>query len=389
MCGVKKNFFCCGLLFISTWVHAENTPLTLTASTAMTFDNNLFRLSAPMQATVQSGGSEQISNTNLSLNFSTSLSLQKLDATISLADHRYQNFNHLSYTSYDYAINLKWSLTPSLHGTLALDRKETLNSFADFAGVNQRNQRADRNNSLNAIYEVDGPWRVVAGLAQTSQTNQLPLQVDGDYSTNALDAGIAYILPSGSSVALKHKTALGQYAKQLTSDFEQRSTDLRLQWVLPETSTAELFLTQFTQSHPNNVQRDFSGLNSGASLNWLLTGKSSVALGYASNVASYASANDNYSNTRRFYLSPSWQISSKTLLRLRHEWADIQYGGAPTGALPSGRQDSTRDTGLSFYWQPDQRLTLSASIQNSARSSNKPNVDYDSSQVSIAAQYSY
>lgn len=386
---IKSYFLCCGFLFFSTLSYAETSPLTLTAATSLAFDNNLFRLSAPVQATVKSGGAEQIHNTNLSLNFSTSLSLQKLDATISFADHRYQNFNNLSYTSYDYAINFKWSLTPSLHGTLVLDRKETLNSFADFAGINQRNQRTDSSNRLNAIYEVDGPWRILADLVQTTQSNQQALQVDGDYSTNALNTGFAYVFPSGSSVTLKQKTAFGQYKKLLASDFEQRSTDLRLHWVLPETSTAELFLTQFNQSHPNNAQRDFNGLNSGASLNWLLTGKSSVALGFASNVASYASANDNYTTTKRYFISPSWQISAKTLLRLRHEWTDIQYQGAPILATPSQRQDSTRDTGLSFYWQPDQRLSFSASLQNSARSSTQANVDYDSSQVSISAQYSY
>jgi hypothetical protein len=83
-------------------------------------------------------------------------------------------------------------------------------------------------------------------------------------------------------------------------------------------------------------------------------------------------------------------MSPKSVVRLRQEWARIVYLGTPSAATPpSQRSDSTRDTALSFYWQPDQKLSFSAALQNATRASNQTGLDYNSKQLSFSAQYSY
>lgn len=373
----------------SVW--AQDDSITLKASTSLTSDSNLFRLpegTNTVQRLGKASAAEQISTISLGLTLSTRLSLQQLDVTVGVADNRYNNFDHLNYTATNYDASLKWSMTPSLHGTVKLDRAETLNSFSDDQGSSQRNKRTDINHRVNAIYDVDGPWHVLAGVSQFSQTNQQALP-GSDFSSDALEAGLSYVFASGSSVTLNQKITQGQYVKQSNSDFGQNRSDLQLHWVLLGRSTADLSVGQFSQSHTSNAPRDFSGLNSAASLNWMLTGKSAIVLGQSRSLASYASNFSNYTQTDKLYLAPNWQISTRSLLRLRHEMAQIQYLGALGSAPTDQRKDFIHDTGLTFFWQPDQRLTLSAAIQNSIRSANQTGLDYDSSQVSISAQYSY
>jgi len=373
----------------SVW--AQDASLTLKASTSLKSDSNLFRLpegTNTVQRLGKASAAEQISTISLGLTLSTRLSLQQLDVTVGVADNRYNNFDHLNYTATNYDASLKWSMTPSLHGTVNLDRVETLNSFSDVQGSSQRNKRTDINHRVNAIYDVDGPWHVLAGVSQFSQTNQQALP-GSDFSSDALEAGLSYVFASGSSVTLNQKITQGQYVKLSNSDFGQSRSDLQLHWVLLDRSTADLSVGQFSQSHTSNAPRDFSGLNSAANLNWMLTGKSAIVLGQSRSFTSYASNFSNYTQTDKLYLAPNWQISTRSLLRLRHEVTQIQYLGALGGLPTDQRIDYLRDTGLTFFWQPDQRLTLSAAIQNSNRSANQTGLDYESSQVSISAQYSY
>jgi exopolysaccharide biosynthesis operon protein EpsL len=388
------------LCICTSAAHSEDSHLKLKAETSLSYDNNLFRLSSgtdPMLTIGKSSASEQIGVTSLSLTFSTAMSLQRLELAVALVDYRYSSFDYLNYTSYNYNAALRWGLTPSLHGSINSERKETANSFSDYFGLKQSNLRTETTNRLDAVYEIDGPWRISAGVSHYSQNNQQALVAGGDYTTTSLEAGIGYVFGTGSSVTFMQKSAKGQYLNRVLaagstfdSHFDQATSDVRVHWVMSNNSTADFYLSYLNQAHPNVPERDFAGLNSGASLNWLLTGKSSLSLAQSREFAAYAANNANYSQTDRLSLGPTWQMSPKSVVRLRQEWARIVYLGTPSPSVsPSQRSDSTRDTALSYYWQPDQKLSFSAALQNATRASNQTGLDYNSKQLSFSAQYSY
>ncbi len=326
--------------------------------------------------------------------------MQKLDLAVSLVDSQYQTFDYLNNLSYNYNAALHWGLTPSMYGNFTSSRKETANSFSDYLGLQQSNLRTETNTRLDAIYEIDGQWRISGGVSHFNQANQQALVAGGDYSTNSADLGLGYVAGTGTSLTFSQKTVQGDYLNRALSAagfydnaFNQAVSDLRLHWVLINNTSADFYLSYIAQNHPNYQERNFSGVNSGASLNWLLTGKSALTLAQSREFSSYATANSNYSQTDRFTIGPTLQISPKSLLRLRHEWARTNFLGAPpTGVAPSQRSDITRDTALSYYWQAEQRLSISAALQNASRASNQTGLtplDYESNQLTISAQYSY
>lgn len=377
---------------------AQEAPVVLSAAYSVQTDSNLFRLpsGANTQALIgKDSAAEQIGVTTLGIGFNTQQSLQKLEFDVNLVDYRYQNFNYLSFTATNYNAAWQWALTPRFTGTLSSSRKETLNSFSDYTNYNQRNQRTETRTALDGEYQLDGSWRVLAGLGTTRQANQLAVLAGSDYTSNSANAGLRYAFASGSSITYLARLGSGSYLNrsvpntgQYDDSFKQWDNDVRLRWMLGGGNSAELYITHINRTHPTYGERDYNGFNTGANLDWSLSGKTGMSLGFSHTLDTYATANSNYSQTDRLSWSPVWQFSPKAALRLRYEWAQRDYLGTP-GATASTRRDTTRDTSLSINWQPFQKLALSAALQGASRGSNQAGLDYDSTQLFFSAQLTY
>lgn len=380
----------------AVWAQSED-PLMFRASYAVQTDSNLFRLPADAntQALIgKSSAAEQIGLTTLGMGFKTRQSLQQFELNVDLINNRYQNFDYLSYTANNYNAAWRWSLTPRFTGSLTATRNETLNSFADFQGFQQRNLRVDTNNALDTSYEIDGPWRLVGGLSNARQANDLAITAGSDYNNTSANVGLRHVFGSGSTATYSARLNNGSYlnrtipsASLQDNAYKQFDHDLRLRWVPGSGSSADANITFINRTHPNYPQRDYSGVNTGASVNWSLSGKTSLIANYSHVLEAYATNNTNYSQTDKMTIAPVWQISAKTLLRLQYQWSQVDYLGSPTTVAASNRRDKLSDTSLTFSWQPLQRLNLAASLQNLSRNSNLTGLDYDSNLFYISAQY--
>jgi exopolysaccharide biosynthesis operon protein EpsL len=371
-------------------------PLTLLASYTIETDSNLFRQSSDNPAPLPQGrtsGAEQIGVASLGLNFKTVQGLQQFDANVGLADTKYQNFDYLNYTATNYDAAWRWSVTPQWTGNLTTSRKETLNSFADVTNLTQRNIRLNTATTLDTLYQIEGPWYVLAGLTLNKETNDQALTGFSDYSSNTTDGGVQYRFASGSTIALSERFTSGTYlnravpnASLLDDSYRQQDTDLRLHWVLGA-SAADFFVTAVNRTHPNYGSRDFSGTDAGASINWALSGKSALSAGYQHTVSAWETADTNYQEADTVTLGPVWQIEARTALRLQGRWSAVSYKGTPSAIPESTRKDNTQDMTLSLVWQPTPQWNLVGAIQKASRSSNAALQDYTDNIVSISAQF--
>ncbi len=371
----------------------------ITAGYSLQTDSNLFRLPEGFNTTALIGrasASERIGTTSLGLKLNKPYSLQRFELNAGIEDYSYQNFNYLSFTAMNIGAAWRWSLTPRLRGNLTFDRRETPNSYLDYQGFRQRNQNTDTLRRFDAGYDIDGAWRVLAGVAQAEQVNLLPVVAQGDTSTTSADIGVQYRFGSGSTLTYAVKSADGKFLNRpleqallLDDSFRQLDHDVRLSWVINGKSTADVSAAYIKRTHPHFVQRDFSGLNTGITVNWGVTGKSVLGASWVRELASYQTDNANYSQTDRLSLAPVWQVSTKVALRLRYELATRSFLGSPSGLAVSGRSDTTRDASLSLDWQPYDRVSLGASILNSRRESNLPGLDYTSNLATVFAKVNY
>lgn len=377
----------------------QDTPLVLNASYSIQTDSNLFRLpsGANTQALVgRSSGAEQISAGTLGLRFATNQSLQRFEFNASVVDNHYQNFDYLNFVATNYDAAWRWSLTPQFTGSITSERVEALNSFADYQGFNKRNQRTDTAHRFEAVYELHGPWRLVGGVAQTERSNEQALVAGGDYRFNSANAGLRHVFSSGSTITVLARNNSGTYLNQsvpnaglVDADFRQTETELRLHWLYSGSGVLDGYFTPLTRSHPTYSQRDFSGYNAGASAAWALTGKTRLSAQYSRELAAYATANTNYSQTDALRAGLQWNVGAKTLVTASHAVSQIEYLGSPTAVPSSQRKDTLRETSLSLSWEALQGLTVGTGLQASTRSSSQAGQDFESTGVSLSAQYSY
>ena len=382
-------------------VRAEGDDVfTLSADTSLVRDSNLFRLSSganTMALIGRNSAAEQINTTALGVRAAKSYSLQRFEIGASVVDYRYQNFNYLSFLAKNYRAAWNWSYTPHLYGVLRTTRDQSLNSFVDFRGFNQRNLRSDTNTDFDATYELDARWRLKGGVSRSARDNSQQISGAADYRLSALEVGAQYVMPSGSSAGYRLRATDGMFTTRRVipnagfydTDFTQVDNILNATWAISRDTRAEFSLGHRSRSHPNYPQRDFNDFMGSARLNFALSGKTGISAGWTRELGAFESADFNFTQNDRFSIGPVWQISPKTVVRAQFEHAIRNFKGTPAGFATAQRRDTTNDTSISVDWEPYRFLLLSASLQNSRRSSTAPGLGFNSNAINFSAQFTY
>lgn len=384
----------------AAWAAADDV-LTLRISTALTQDNNLFRLSSGANANALIGkdnAQEQIALTTTGITLKLAHSLQQLVINVQQVTSRYQNFGYLNNTANSYSADWRWSVSPRLYGHLNTSRQETSDGFTGEQDFKQLNQHTVTASKIDATYEVDGAWRLFGGASRGTDRN-LQNQIGvADSSTSSTEAGVGYDFASGSALAYVARNTNGTYQNRvvpsddlLDDKFKQIDHELRLRWSIDGKSSADLRTMVIKRSHPNYPQRDYQGVNTAAGLNVDLTGKTSLNLGWSRELSSYQTRTTNFSQLDRLSLGTTWKMSPKTQLRLRHEIARQNYLGTPTGVVltEANRADATQNTVLSLEWQPYTFVVFTIALQKALRTSNLIGLDYESYLANLSAQFTY
>jgi len=383
----------------SAWAEGAQ-DLQFRASVGLAHDSNLFRLpaSANTQAlTGRASAAETVGITTLGLNYNKAYSLQRVELDVSMVKYSYQNFGFLDFTALNYQGAWRWAYTPHLRGSLSTSREQTLNSYDDFRGFNVRNERISTNTRFDGNYDLDANWRLLAGVTQSTRTNSSQITTDADSRQVALDAGVRYVLPSGSSAGYTLRAADGRYttgrpipsAGFFDDSYSQTDNELQLTWAISSATSAAFKAGHRSRSYPTYPQRNFNGLTGAANINWSYSAKAGLAAGWTRELSSFESADFNFTQIDRFSIGPVWQASPKATVRMQLAHAVRDFRGTPFGVVSLQRRDVTRDASVSVDWQPYTFLALSASLQNAKRSSNLAGFDYSSNMVNVSAQFTY
>lgn len=383
----------------TAWAEGAD-DLRLSAGLGLVHDSNLFRLPSGIDTVPLIGRAspaETVRVTSLGATYQRSYSLQRIELDVHVSDYRYQNFDYLSFLATNYRAAWNWSYTPHLYGVLRTARNQALNSFVDYSGYNQRNVRSDTDTAFDATYELDARWRLKGGLQQQARSNSQPIVSEANYRFSGLLLGVQYVLPSGSSLGYQLRSTDGRYTSRRVipnpghydTDFSQLENTLSATWAISRATQAEFTLGHRSRSNPHYAQRDYSDFLGSARLNWTLSGKTAISAGWARELGSFETADFNYTQTDRFSIGPVWQVSPKAVVRAQFEHAIRDFKGTPAGFVSARRRDTSNDLNLSLDWEPYRFLLLSASLQNSRRSSSAPGFRYNSNAINVNAQFSY
>ena len=376
---------------------AEDT-LNLRLAESVAADDNLFRLPAGVVPPASLGNGnrrDRVTVDSLSATFDKSYSLQRFHAEVGYANYHYGSYHFLDYAALSDAARWNWALTPRLTGNLSVDRQQSLNSFADFRDVSQRNLKTTSNQNADVDYWSYGAWHLVAGGYRNRTTNEVAYVQGGDIDHHGGQVGARYLETNGSFVTLQSRASRGLYphtavvAATLTdAAFRQVEHELLWAWNANAQSQFKGRITHLDRYHANFAVRDFGGQAGSLEYAWLPTAKLELHATATRGIDTYQATNASYVVTDTLSLAPSWRATEKLLAKLKLERIARDYRGNP-GLAPGTRADLQRSGQLSLDWTPMRALQLTAAVQRDRRRSTATGYDYDDTTASLTAQFSF
>jgi exopolysaccharide biosynthesis operon protein EpsL len=384
----------------------------VSVGTNVLYDSNVLRTSTSIDP-LRFGSptrSDLVILSSATINMRKLYGMQRFEASGNFIDNRYHNFSYLNFFAKNYNAGWGWYITPYLHGNVTTNHVEALNNFANLTGFISSNTRALRTidtHRFDGVLEINRAWHVLGAVFQQVAKNSQLAVADFNNSVLSFEGGIRYVTSAGSTLTYTARHGLGTFMNRpapiVASLFDTRFNDmeheLRLIWPITGKTSIEARVGHFERKHAHFSQRDFSGFVGNFNVNWTVTSKTRITAGWARDLSNFQTApsflfgnlaqfSSSYAITDRFSLTPVWQISPKTSLRLRYEYTAREFHGAVI-PVASNRSD-TQHTGLiTLDWQPLNMLLVSATLQRDHRSSNLLGFDYNVNSGSISARLNF
>ena len=351
--------------------------VNLRAGVSVLNNNNFFRTSS-------AAASERVTSQSMGVNVAIPYSLQRFELDASLVGNQHQTNRTFDYTAQNYNAAWRWSLTPRFQGSLTSARSETLNAPTDSVDPNQRNRSTSQSSGLSAAYQLGGPWQLTGGVSTTSTINERAVVGQSDNRSSGVNAGVRYVPSTGNSIDYSLQESRGSS----TNDYKNTGHAVSTVWVVSGNTTVNARLLHSQQKFSITPQYDYSGVSGAFSLLWRMTGKTTLTASWQRDLAGYQTAGTTHTKTDAITLSPTWQISPKSSVRLQYRNATRDDQGNPTGA-PSNRQDSIKDLSATYSWLPRPSATLAATISDTSNSSGLAAANYNVQQLTLSAQFAF
>jgi len=374
----------------------EALPLKLAVvlGGSVMWDANVFRLPGsvdPLLALGKPNKDDRISTTYVGLRIDKSFAQQRFQLDVTETTTRYNNFTFLDFDALDYRGAWLWHLTPRLSGALSTEHRQALVPFADFRGFQRNISNTDRRN-FNLDGWLAGGWHLLLGVFDSeTKYSQVFLPQTSSRSRGA-DAGLRYIAASGSSVTATRRSSKGTTINQpldpvnfIDDGFRIQESELQSTWLVSGKSALNGRLAWVERSHEHFPQRDFSGMAGNFDYTWTPTAKLRLVLSARRDIGAWWDLISSYSVSDTLSFTPTWQASTKTVVRMRLDCAQRDYRG-PVIANPGPLRDETVcSAGLGADWTPLRYVTFSANLQRDQRSSNYSAFDFQDTIAVVSA----
>lgn len=355
-------------------------------------DDNLFRAPSGLEV------SDEIRSATAGIRFDKEYSLQRVTVDATMTNYNYRDNSYLDYTGKNLNAVWAWKVSPALYGNLSTTRTDALNSFVDYVAVTpeqRRNIRTTKSSRFDVEWEALGPLHLISSASHYDQENSQTFVQDDNYTAAIGELGFKYVTSAQSSLAIVQRRTQGDYARQadpttgLDSGFEQTDTEARFIWNPTVKTNVFGRIAYMDRKFDNFPYRNYDGVVGSVDMNWGITEKLSLLLSARRDLNVFQelrSAADSYSSfysSDMFTVSPAWEISEKTLLRLRLSREDRDYDGTVVNGLPL-RRDRLDYRGITFEWSPRKSIKVNAAYLHQTRDSNEDAMDFKDNIYSLS-----
>lgn len=347
------------------------------ANVGTNFDDNIFRLPAGVDPKILLGKSSKSDMTRFisaGLNIDKKYSNQEAVFNAIWTDYKYNNFSSLNYASSSFKGAWNWQVNPRLSGALNGARAQTLNNPAD-SRVYTRNLNTVDNISLNGDWWAHSRWHLLFGVSNGQATNSINTINYPSSRNKTNEWGLKYEHAEGKSVSLISRNLRGINFNQAPDPVTladtgstEKQLELRTAWQITGKSLLSGSLMKIDHRNFHFHQRDYSGIQGDINYFLGISGKSSFNISMRRSLNSWADLASSYYVANSIAITPNWQLSSKTAIRMAINYQINNYLGA---VAPSAiaRNDVVQSVLVGMDWALRRSVTLSASVQHGKRTS--------------------
>jgi len=365
--------------------------LSVLAGASLSYDSNLFR-----RADAFDPQSDIITTGYVGLRFDKPYMQQRFQLDVTETLFHYNKFSYLNFDALNYRGAWLWHLTPRVSGTLSADHSESQAPFDATLG-SQRNVRTVENIVFNVDGWLFGGWHQLLGIAGSEQKSEQLFQSQPDFRSLTGEAGVRYVFPSDSSIAVIYRAIRGNYINValVTSntsygDYRQDEAEVNANLILSQSSSVAGRLTWLERRNDFFTQADFSGVAGQLGYHWTPRDKVRIDFSLRRDIVPYfdLSSGSTYQVDNVLSIAPAWLVTEKVTVHMLVERGQAYYHGA-SGAGVTSRHDTRNNLLLGADWLPRRSVSAGATLQYLHRSSDDFFSAYDATIASLRASFRF
>jgi hypothetical protein len=317
----------------SAW--AQSGPWYASGLLSLTHDDNLLRLGENQELPAGQSRSDTVSSTALTAGLDQPIGRQRLQASLTLRDNRFDRNDRYDNQSYSANASLDWATVRRVSGQLSLGSSRALSTFnTDVIGLLTQKNFVDTdgvNASVNVGVITEWSLEVSGGLRRVRNSlDQASVRAQNLDQENA-SLGLAWRPGPALETSLSVREVRGRFPTFLAvaggfedDRFTQRGVDLAARWQPSGASQLDARIGSGKTQYERGGDRDFDSISGSLGWNWRPTGKL-----FVSSRLSREKGQDNYPTFVRvpigfFFVDlPAVQSELRTIdsVRAQLEWS--------------------------------------------------------------------
>jgi exopolysaccharide biosynthesis operon protein EpsL len=378
------------------------------AAAAVTYDDNVFRLSGQADPTAVLGSSSKsdtYTTTSIGLNFDLPVSRQRFLGGLSFNDNRYDQFTGLNFTERHARALWKWVAGNDLSGELGYTRDRALASFSNVQGGVQSgipNPLDTKKAFANAAYMLGARWRLRGDLVRLDQANGATALQVNDGTIDSIGLGLHYVSRAGNTAGLDLQTQDGQLPNPqdvngtlVDNSYQQDRINLMTEWTLSGHSRLRASAGLVDRSYEQLPERDYDTGTYHVDYEWKPTGKITLVAAAQRDIGApdeiNAGVNTSFVLVEGIALRPEYRVSEKTNIAGILDYSNWDYlgdAGTVLGTV-SPRSDRVRTVAVALGYQALRNARVDFGYRYESRTSTDAFGDYTVNIFSLGARLAF
>ena len=388
------------LLLLSTTSFAEGIiDVKPYVSTSLNYDDNVFRFSSPDQAKAALGSSKMsdlVKQLDIGVEVNLRLSRQLVSFTSSINDNKYSRFSNLDNTGKAIGLRWDWRIGNDFYGTLNASKTDAIAGFNETKNTIKNIRTIDKQ-SASINWNLIPAWTLYLNGERDKFSNQAISSIQLDREDNIVETGIRYQSQLGTQLGLSYRmidtsfpNRIGIVRTLFGAQSNQEEVALNAAWLPAPKTRISTRLSHVKLVRKDSQLSDFNGFNQHWGLDYAATSKVTFNLVAYQDLSPIDDVVSTYVKTTGVEINPSWNITSKVVLRGNLSYAENAYiGSAAISNNNIERLDSSTQAGLSLIYTPTLKSLIELQYTGEKRTSNIADAGYQFNNFNVLFRYGF